>query len=129
MIVRTGIMVLALAAAGAMHARAQDAGAGEKVFARCRSCHQVGPMAKNGVGPKLNGIVGAHSAGVAGYHYSDALSKSGLTWNEADLGAYLEKPSAKVPGSKMTYPGLHDPKEVADVIAYLGRFQADGTTP
>ena len=129
MILRIGAVALVLAAGGASHARAQDAAAGEKVFARCRSCHQVGPAAKNGLGPKLNGIVGAHTASVEGYRYSNALATSGLTWDEADLGTFLQKPTAKVPGTKMAYPGLPDPREVADVIAYLGRFRADGTTP
>ncbi len=129
MIVRTAIMVLSLAAGGALQARAQDAAAGEKVFARCHSCHQIGGTARNGIGPKLNGVVGAHSAAVTDFHYSDALKRSDLVWDDANLRAYLAKPIAKVPGTKMAYPGLPSEKDQADVIAYLGRFSTDGTTP
>ena len=121
------VFALALMAAlGAAPARAQDATAGEKVFARCRACHQVGENARNGVGPKLNGIVGAHSAVVADYRYSDALKRADLVWDEANLRDYLNKPGAKVPGTKMSYPGLTSSKDQADVIAYLARIGPDG---
>jgi cytochrome c len=114
----------AVLAAGRAHA--QDAAAGEKAFARCRACHQVGENARNGIGPRLNGIVGAHSAAVADYRYSDALKGSGLVWDEANLRDYLRKPAAKVPGTKMAYPGLPSDKDQADMIAYLARIGADG---
>ena len=121
----TLLAVFAVAAAPG-HARAQDAAAGEKVFARCRACHQVGEAARNGIGPKLNGVVGAHSAAVAEYRYSDALRSADLVWNGANLADYLRRPAAKVPGTKMAYPGLPNDKDVADVITYLGRVGPDG---
>lgn len=107
-------------------ARAQDAAAGERVFARCRACHQVGEAARNGVGPKLNGVVGAHGAAVADYRYSDALRKADLVWDDANLRDYLRKPAAKVPGTRMAYPGLPSDKDLADVVAYLARIGPDG---
>jgi cytochrome c len=111
---------------GAKPAAAQDVAAGEIVFARCRSCHQIGETAHNGIGPKLNGVFGAHSAAVADFHYSDALKQADLVWDDANLRAYLAKPIAKVPGTKMAYPGLPSEKDQADVIAYLARIGPDG---
>ena len=101
---------------------AQDAAAGEKVFLQCKACHQVGPNAKNGVGPVLNGLFGRHSGSVAGFTYTDANKNSGLTWDEATFREYIKDPKAKIPGTKMVYPGLKDEKRVSDLIAYLHTF-------
>jgi len=100
-------------------AAAQDAAAGEKVFAKCKVCHQIGEGAKNMVGPVLNGVVGRHAGTYEGYHYSDANKNSGITWDEAALKEYLRDPKAKVPGTKMVFPGLKNEKDRQDVIAYL----------
>jgi cytochrome c len=85
-------------------AAAQDAAAGEKVFAKCKACHQVGENAKNVVRPVLNGVVGRPAGTYPGYHYSDANKNSGITWDEATLKEYLKNPKAKVPGTKMVFP-------------------------
>ena len=70
--VLTVVSLLLLPAA----ANAQDAGAGEKVFAGCRACHQVGPTAKNLIGPELNGLMGRKAGSVAGFNYSSANKDS-----------------------------------------------------
>lgn len=94
-----------------------DAAAGEKVFTACKACHN---FEKNGVGPNLKGIVGEKAGeGRDGYAFSAALKGSGITWDEANLKEWLKDPKAKVPGTKMVYPGLKDEKKVDDVIAYL----------
>jgi cytochrome c len=105
---------------------AQDAAAGEKVFAKCKICHQIGEGAKNMVGPVLSGVVGRHSGIYPDYHYSDANKNSGLTWDEATLKEYLRDPKAKVPGTKMVFPGLKTDDDIANVIAYLKQFGPDG---
>ena len=107
-------------------AAAQDAAAGEKVFAKCKVCHQIGEGAKNMVGPVLNGVVGRHAGTYPGYHYSDANKNSGITWDEATLKEYLKDPKAKVPGTKMVFPGLKSDEDIANVIAYLKQFGPDG---
>jgi cytochrome c len=107
-------------------ARAQDAAAGEKVFAVCKACHQIGETAKNAVGPVLNGIIGRHSGTYPGYSYSDANKNSGLTWDEATFRDYIKDPRAKIPGTKMIYPGLKDEQKTTDLLAYLQQFDADG---
>jgi len=107
-------------------AQAQDAAAGEKTFAQCRACHQIGPTAKNAVGPHLNGVIGRKAGTVEGYNYSPANKNSGLTWDEATFAEYIKDPKAKVPGTKMVYAGLKDEKRIADLIAYLKQFDASG---
>ncbi|ACI92159.1 cytochrome c2 [Afipia carboxidovorans OM5] len=118
--------VLALASASISQAQAQDAAAGEKVFAACKACHQIGETAKNGVGPELNGLIGRKAGSVAGYNYSAANKNSGLTWDEATFREYIKDPKAKVPGTKMIYAGLKDQKKTDDLVAFLKQFDASG---
>ena len=106
--------------------QAQDVAAGEKLFARCRSCHQVGEGAKNGIGPELNGIVGQSSGAVAGFRNSDALKRANLVWDEATLHDFLKKPAAMVPGNRMAFPGIAKDDDRADLIAFLKRHDASG---
>lgn len=107
-------------------AQAQDAANGEKVFAQCRACHQVGPTAKNAVGPHLNGVIGRKAGTVQGYNYSPANLNSGITWDDATFTDYIKDPKAKVPGTKMVYAGLKDEQRIKDLIAYLKQFDATG---
>jgi cytochrome c len=108
-------------------AKAQDAAAGEKVFAQCRACHQVGPTARNLVGPKLNGLFGRKSGTVEGYNYTEANKSSGITWDEATFADYIKNPRAKIPGTKMVYVGLKDEQRIKDLTAFLKQFDAAGT--
>ena len=107
-------------------AQAQDVQAGEKVFATCKICHQIGATAKNGVGPQLNGVIGRKAGSAPGYAYSPANRDSGLTWDESTFTSYIQNPQAKVPGTKMVFPGVKDPQQIKDLIAYLKQFGADG---
>lgn len=99
---------------------------GEKDFMVCRACHQIGPNAKNGIGPVLNGVVGRKAGTYPGYSYSAANKSSGITWTPAELQKYLDNPQKVVPGTKMAFGGIHDPKKVDDVIAYLAQFNEKG---
>ncbi len=105
---------------------AGDAASGEKVFAKCKACHQVGETAKNGIAPELNGLDGRKAGSVDGYHYSDAMKDSGITWNEASFLEFIKNPKAKVPGTKMVFQGLSSDKDAGDVWAYLSGIGADG---
>ena len=104
-----------------------DPAAGKTAFNQCRACHQVGPEAKNSVGPILNGVVGRKAGEEPGYNYSDANKSSGLTWDEATLREYLKNPRAKVPGTKMVFPGITREKQLEDLLAYLKGIKADGS--
>jgi len=119
-------VALPLGAAMAAEAPAGDAEAGAKVFKKCRACHEIGPDAKNRVGPVLNGIIGQAAGEVPDYKFSDAMKNSGIVWDEAILTEYLMAPRKVVPGTKMTFVGLKKDKEIADVIAYLKSFDIDG---
>ena len=121
-----GLRSLAAAAAAASSllvatapGHAQDAAVGRRVFQNyCSICHTAQP-GRNLVGPTLFGVVNRPSGHIPNFHYSDANRKSGLTWTVATLDRYLTAPGQVVPGTLMTFPGLKDPKQRADVIAYL----------
>ena len=97
-----------------------DAAKGEKNFTACKVCHAVD---KNMIGPHLKGVVGRAAGSVADYTYSAANKGSGITWTPEKLFQYLEKPQRVVPGTKMTYPGMPDPQQRADTIAYLSTLK------
>lgn len=120
------LLLVGIAQAPFSQVQAQDAAAGEKTFAQCRACHQVGENAKNAVGPVLNGLFGRPAGSVEGYNYSPANKNSGITWDEAIFREYIRDPKAKVPGTKMIYAGLKDEQKVNDLVAYLKQFNAQG---
>ena len=117
--------VLAMAAM-AQAAHAQDVAAGEQSIKKCLACHRIGEGAKNLVGPQLNGLDGRKSGTVPDYSYSDANKNSGITWDEATFKDYIKNPRAKIPGTKMIFPGITNEKEVGNLWAYLKSFGADG---
>jgi cytochrome c len=123
---RSFALVLPALLLGIGTACAQDAANGEKTFAQCRACHQVGPTAKNAVGPVLNGLFGRPAGTVEGYNYSAANKNSGITWDEAVFREYIQNPKAKIPGTKMVYAGLKDEQRITDLVAYLKQFDAAG---
>ncbi len=102
---------------------AADAGAGEGLWRQCQACHQLNGT--DGVGPHLNGVVGREKAVVAGYDYSDgALAQAGDVWSPENLAGFLESPRDYMPGTKMSYSGMRDIEDRANLIAYLA--QTDG---
>ena len=110
-----GLLALyAAAPAGA----ASDAQRGEQIYTRCLACHA---LAYDRVGPRHCGLFGRLAGSVSGFEYSPAMKNSKITWDEKTLGRFLAKPLAMVPGSTMTYDGVPDPQERADLIAYLKR--------
>lgn len=113
-----------MVATAALAEEAGDPAAGEKVFMKCKVCHQIGDTAKNMVGPVLTGVVGRKAGTYPGYNYSEANKNSGITWDEATLDTYLTNPKAKVPGTKMIFPGLPKEEDRKNVIAYLKTFPA-----
>ena len=112
------VVALSMAALTA-GARAQDVAAGEQSFKKCLPCHSIGEGAKNKVGPVLNGLDGRHSGSIPEYSYSDANKNSGLTWDEATFKEYIKDPRAKIPNTKMIFPGIKNEKEAGDLWAYL----------
>jgi cytochrome c len=115
-----------LVAAWTGPAFAEDLAAGATTFKKCAICHDIGETAKNKVGPQLNGIDGRRSGAAVGYSYSDANKTSGITWNEATFMEYIRDPRAKIPGTKMIFPGIKNETEARDLWAYLKQYDADG---
>jgi|SRR5262249_34068151 len=117
-------MAMAAALMMATSAVAQEGNAeeGAEVFKKCRACHDVGPEAKNKVGPLLNDIVGRKAGTIEGFNYSEANKSAGgkgLVWTEDVLFKYLENPLAFMAGTKMAFAGLKDPQDRKDIIAFL----------
>jgi cytochrome c len=118
-IIATALPVICLSSAAYADG---DAVAGKSVFNKCAICHSPAP-GKNSVGPTLFGIVGRQSASVDGFKYSDAMKAANKTWDAATLDVYLTNPKAMVPGTKMVFPGLPNPEDRANVIAYLATLK------
>jgi cytochrome c len=116
-----------LAFLGGGAACAQDGAAGEKVFVQCRACHQIGPNAKNAIGPQLNGVIGRKAGTVPGYSYSQANKNSGFTWDEPTFTTYIQNPQGVIKGTKMTFAGIKNPQQVKDLYTYLKQFDENGT--
>ena len=123
---RTAFLILCILTIGTGHSRAQNVEAGERVFAQCRTCHQVGEAAKNMVGPNLNGLFGRKSGSVEEYKYTEVNKNANITWDDATFREYIADPKGKMPGTKMIYAGLKNPKQIEDLMAYLKQFGATG---
>jgi len=96
--------------------------AGEKVFKKCKACHQVGAGAENKSGPILTGVVGNPAGSVEGFKYSKPMLEAGaggLVWTETELAAFLAKPKDYLKGTKMSFSGLKKEKDQLAIIEYL----------
>jgi cytochrome c len=94
-----------------------DAGAGERLWRQCQACHAL--TGADGVGPHLNGVVDRAKAAVDGYNYSDALASMDGDWTPENLSGFLENPRGYAPGTAMSYAGMSDVEDRANLIAYL----------
>ena len=101
-------------------ALAADANHGKQVFAQCAACHSDKPDA---IGPSLKGVYGRKSGSLADFRYSNAMMRANLTWDDANLHAYIKDPQAKVPGNRMPFGGLTSDRDIDDVIAYLKDYK------
>jgi cytochrome c len=97
-----------------------DVAAGQKVFAKCVACHTINQGGANGIGPNLWAIVGTPVAeGRGGFAFSDSLKSVGGTWTFEALDHWLTSPRAMAAGTKMSFAGIANPVDRANLIAYL----------
>jgi cytochrome c len=122
-------MALAVAMLGGIAAAtAADLQRGETAYQKCYACHSVVPGETGLTGPNLFGVVGRAVAGGPEFAYSDALKalpeRGYRTWTKAALDAFLASPEDFAPGTAMTFVGMPDAEERADLIAYLAGLGA-----
>ena len=99
---------------------AADPAKGAEVFKKCAACHTINQGGANGVGPNLYATLGEGIAqGKAGFAFSDALKSVGGTWDFDKMNAWLTSPRKFANGTKMTFAGLGNAQDRANVIAYL----------
>lgn len=99
-------------------AAAGDATHGKIVFARCAACHSMEP-GKKMIGPSLAGVFGRKAGSLGGYAFSPAMKKYDKVWDRKAMDAFLTAPTKTVPGTRMVFPGLSNPADRADLLAYL----------
>ncbi|MEQ1640564.1 MAG: cytochrome c family protein [Novosphingobium sp.] len=95
-----------------------DPAKGQKTFAKCASCHNADQGGAAGLGPNLFGVLGK-SVASGGFAYSEALKGKGGKWDWAAMNTWLTNPAAYAPGTAMSFAGLSDPKERANLLVYL----------
>ena len=101
---------------------------GAETFKKCAACHNADKGGANQLGPNLWGVLGEGVGVGHGFAFSDALAKKGGTWNFDNLAQWLTSPKAFAPGTKMTFAGLGNPQDRANVIAFLNQH-SDGPKP
>jgi cytochrome c len=99
---------------------AADVDHGKQVFQACVACHSDKPDA---LGPNLAGVIGRKAGSRDDFRYSNAMMRAGFDWDAGNLRQYLTDPQAKVKGNRMPFAGLSDPKDVDDVVAYVGTLK------
>jgi len=110
------IASVAAVTAAAAPARAADAAHGKELYQACIACHSEKPDA---IGPSLKGVVGRKAAALDDFRYSAPMRRANLTWDDANLKAYIADPQATVKGNRMPFGGVREAKDVDDIVAYL----------
>ncbi len=103
----------------AVYLAAADPAKGEQVFKKCAACHNADQGGAHALGPNVYAIMGAPVAGKPGFAYSDALKSKGGTWDWETMSAWLANPKKFAPGTKMTFAGLGNPEDRANLMAWL----------
>jgi cytochrome c len=114
----------------AFYLQTADAARGERQFAKCAGCHTINQGGANGTGPNLHGVMGEQVAtGHGGFAFSDALRGKGGTWDWDRMSEWLTSPRTFAPGTRMTFGGLANPQERADLLLYLNSQGGHLTVP
>lgn len=127
---RVAIAVVGLTA-WSVQASAQtgDATRGERMYRACVACHSLEPD-RNMTGPSLSGLWNRQAGAIATFsRYSPALKSAGIVWNDGTLDEWLKDPQHFIPGNTMTFPGMKDAQQRADLLAFLKDASQPGRAP
>lgn len=100
---------------------AADPGAGERLWRQCAACHAL-EAGRNGTGPYLHGVVGRDKGAVAGFNYSGAMAAAEGTWEPENIDAFITNPRGYLNGTSMSYAGMRNAEDRANLIAYIATF-------
>lgn len=125
-----GITVVGIAALSiSALAQTGDVTRGERLFRACVACHSLEPN-RNMTGPSLAELWNRKAGGLASFErYSDALKSSGIIWEDGTLDAWIADPQHFIPGNTMTFPGVKDVRQRADLLAFLKDVTQPGRAP
>lgn len=128
---RTAVLLTLMILLGTIEPAAAATGGdpeqGSRAFRACLPCHSLEP-GEHRTGPSLAGIVGRRAGTIAGFsRYSPALQAAPITWTDKTLDAWLLDPQAFIPGNRMTFRGIEEPRARADLIAYLEQVAAEAS--
>lgn len=97
-----------------------DAAKGAEVFKKCAACHTINQGGANGIGPNLWGTLGEEIGhGKGGFAFSDALAKVGGNWDFEKMSQWLTSPRKFAAGTKMTFAGLGNAQDRANLLVYM----------
>src|SRR6202162_5414901 len=123
-----GTLAGALLAASA-NAQTANTNRGQRDFGACAACHSLEPP-RHMSGPSLAELWNRKAGGLASFHrYSSALKSSGIVWNDKTLDQWLDDPQRLVPGNTMTFQGIKNAQQRADLLAFLKDVTRPGHAP
>ncbi len=124
----TGTLAGALLVAPA-NAQTGNTNRGQRVFGACAACHSLEPN-RNMTGPSLAELWNRKAGTLQSFHrYSTALQSSGIVWNDKTLDEWLKDPQHLVPGNTMTFQGIGNDQQRADLLAFLKDATQPGHAP
>ena len=101
---------------------------GQRVFGGCAACHSLQPN-QNMTGPSLADLWGRKAGSLASFdRYSPALKSANIVWNDKSLDEWIEEPQHLVPGNQMTFDGIKDARQRADLLAFLKQATQPGAS-
>jgi cytochrome c len=123
------IVIAMLALAAPAPAQSADAARGERMYRACVACHSLEPN-RNMTGPSLAEVWNRKAGSLASFpRYSPALKSSGIVWTDDTLDAWIADPRHFIPGNTMTFPGMKDARQRADLLAFLKEATRPGRAP